>query len=519
MTSASTVVITGQTPGTMTFTQEIDWPTGIQNPNQQYQKYILKFIVTVKPCPSPSSRVRLPNPTVSEGPGTPPSEAPGGPPAPGPNPPAGGGMETINAKPHNITICVGETRQIPEPEPMQGLLPDAEYGPLTPQNSSVASASIHNTMSSASTVFITGLSPGMVTFTQEVLWPTGVQNPHQQYVKIIVTFNVTVKACPSPGHRTSRIPGGVVNVKPTDPPANSDPQYKPAAPQPGDGTGTESGWYVPPAAGPTSEIVVTVADQNQPGPKGFVVLATANDGKKSFWQGVTDAFGRAHLRAPEVAGGLAALTFFRFFDKHAQADSGGTCHIGSPNAHLPDTQPLPQPPTGNPAITEAASSYERGGFSNGDFQLHVRGVDPLDTRVLVDGSPAHVDTNAVSDQSIVGHLHDDVALGRHTISLQSDGVESNRFPADIAELKIDPVPPSKIGEVQTVTSHVIGLPESDNAVAEFDIGGAVVFANGSTHMEVPVKNGIAQIQIRRIGPGNTTLREHIKVAIAGFWSL
>lgn len=371
MTSEATVTITGNSPGQMTFTQEIDWPTGIQNPHQQYQKYVMRFHVTVRLCPQPrvSGRVaRTPAPQVSEGPGTPPSQAPSAPP---PSPPAGG-MEEIHAKPHNVTLCVGQSTSIYEPEPMQGLLPDAEYGPLNPQNSSIASTSMHNTMSSSATVVITGLSPGQVTFTQEVLWPTGVMNPRQQYVKIIVTFNVTVRRCPTP---------------------------------------------------------------------------------------------------------------------------------------------TPRPVARALAVTNASSAYERGGPDNGEFTLVVRGADARNARVLVDGVTSEVDTLSISGGNVVARLHDDIALGRHTIAVESDGVTSTRFPMDVVSVRLDPVPPSDVGQVQTVTAHVEGIPPGDNGVAEFAIGGPVQILTGGTTANVPIENGIARVQIRRTAPGATTLRVHVSVTI------
>ncbi len=515
MTSASTVVITGNNPGDMTFTQEIDWPTGIQNPHQQYQKYIVRFRVKVKLCPSPNPRAHVPptpRPVVSEGPGAVPSEAPspGGPPPP----PPGRGMEVIHAKPHNITLCVGQTTEIYEPEVMQGLLPPADYGSLTPNNSSVASASLHNTMSSEATVVITGLSPGQVTFTQEVLWPTGVMSPRQQYVKIIVTFNVTVRDCATPrpvrAHATP-------SPKPTDPPIPEDPNFSPVQPQPQDGSGSESGWYAPPAAGPSSEITATVEDTTQSGPLTYYVELTDNKQHKTFWRGVTDAAHHLHLRLPEIAGGIAAVMLFDHFDRHGDPDIGGETHVGE--GLTTDTQPVPNAPASNPAITQANSAYERGGSSNGEITLRARGIDPLDTHVVADGNQTQVDTLATSDQSVVARLHDDIGLGRHTFALESDGRTSNRFPADVVAIRIDPVPPSDVGEVQTITAHFDGLPAGDRGVAEFSVGGPVQLMTGGSVAEVPVQDGIARIQIRRIAPGSTFLHVHLKVSIAGFWSL
>gem|GEM_PF-3818786 len=412
-----------------------------------------------------------------------------------------------------------------QPPPMQGLAFEPHYGNPVSASPGVATASRHNTMSSENTIYITGVSPGTTTVTQTIELPTGIQNPYPQYETIIYTFNVTVKACPKPKGPAIKTPTPApvkrVVVKPTDPPVNDDPHFAPATPQPQNGTGTETGWYVPPAAGPDGQIVLTYLSQNGSRQTDYYVAAVDNQGHKTFWRGITDAAGHAHLRVPQIAGGIASLLVFKNFDKDSNPDAGGSCHIGSAAQHIDQTQPIPAVKlTNGPLnVTEAGSAYERDGFNQGVFQLHIRGIDPEDVRVLVDGNPQQADVVAASDQSLVVHLHDDVALGRHTFAVESSGFRSNEYPADIVALRIEPVPPSEPGVTQMIGVDVSGLPPGDAGMADFEVGGASVLSSGGTRGNARVANGRFEIPVVGVRSGQGFLRVHLRVSISGFWSL
>ena len=300
------------------------------------------------------------------------------------------------------------------------------------------------------------------------------------------------------------------------PPIDRDPDYHGAVASAGDGTGNESGNYLPPLAGRGGEITGTVvAPEEQPGPHAFYVATVDANGQRTFFQSVSDAFGHFRLVLPAAAG-LAAVEVFRHFDKNGQPDQGARCQISNQPAHVPDTQPLPHAPAHGPAILEANSSYERGGQGQGLIQLQTRGVNPQHAAVLVDGKPDAVDTLAASERGIVAKLHDDVALGRHAIAVASGSRKTNVFPTDVVTLQFDQAPQLKTGEVQPVTLHVVGVGPGEQATVTFTVSGAATLESGAESVKVPLQNGTASVRIRGVRPGALTIRVLLEVDLPEF---
>ncbi|MBV8172775.1 MAG: hypothetical protein JO219_12685 [Candidatus Eremiobacteraeota bacterium] len=294
------------------------------------------------------------------------------------------------------------------------------------------------------------------------------------------------------------------------PALGNDPNFTAVSPTAQDGSGNDRGVYLPPLAGPSGEIVGTVLADEGSGPVAFYVGTVDGNGATRFWKGVTDHSGRFHLRLPAVAAGVATLLVFKRFDAHGQPDRGASSIISGTPPHLPDSQPVIGYPQGGPAIVEASTSYQRGGFAQGIVQLRTRGVDPERARVLLDGSQSSVDTLAASDISIVGKLHDTAPLGRHMFSVQSGEHRTNGVSSDIIAVSFTPLAPLKQGEVQPLGMRVEGVGR-DPAVARFDVTGAATLADGSTTTTVPLVDGQAQVAIRGERPGQLQIRVTIEV--------
>lgn len=316
---------------------------------------------------------------------------------------------------------------------------------------------------------------------------------------------------PSPTATPTPTPSPSPTPEKTDPPIGEDSQFNPETPHSGDGTGQDGGVYVPPAAGPRSEVTGTVEDPNETGPHSYLILTFDQSGHKTFWRGVTDKLGQLHLRLPDA---VVAFELFRRFDRHGNPDLGAHCDVGNPS-HLAGTQPLPNVPNSNPAIVEGDTAYQQGGADHGVFTLHTRGNDPLDTRVLLDGKPSGVKTLAASNNSVVAQVADDTAQGRHSFAIESGGRRSNAFQADIVSLTAEPLPLSHPGTVETVRVHVNGLPAGDTATMDFQISGSSVLAAGGTKTTVPVVNGVASVQIRGIRAGQALMQFVLNVRLAG----
>lgn len=295
-----------------------------------------------------------------------------------------------------------------------------------------------------------------------------------------------------------------------------DPHYSPAEPAPGDGTGTDAGVYVPPLAGPHAVMVGTIVAPEEPaGPKAFYVGTVDDQGHKQFYQARTDPLGRLRFKLPELAT-IASVLVFRKFDRNGQPDAGGITQVTNEPVHVPNTQPMPHAPGPGPAVTEANTAYERGGAGAGLMQLQVRNVDPVATKVLMDGGAQGVDTLGASDRSVVAKLHDDVPLGPHLMSVQSGALASNAFSADVVRLRFDPFGALKPGEVQPVTLHVDGLPRDQVAKATFTVSFNATLESGGRTTTVPVENGSARIRIRAQQPGKLFISSTLTVDLPDF---
>lgn len=324
-----------------------------------------------------------------------------------------------------------------------------------------------------------------------------------------LTLALAVLAC---SVAASAPPPPTPKPTPTMRPLDRDPAYTAVAPLPGDGTGTESNVILAPISSSRGTLTGTVlpADE-QPGPKALYVGTVDAQGNHKFYKTVTDAAGRFKLKLPTVAGGLAALVAFRHFKKDGQPDEGARCQIVDGDTHLADTQPLAHVPANGPAILEANSAYERGGLGQGLMQMQVRGIDPLRSRILADGSAHDVDTLATADRSIVGKLHDDAPLTKRHIEIESAGKKIGGFDANVVTENFDQLQPLRPGSVQPVNLHVNGLKTQDAAIVIFSVSGAAMLDSGAPSVTVPVKNGVATTNIRATHPGQLFVRARVEV--------
>jgi len=290
----------------------------------------------------------------------------------------------------------------------------------------------------------------------------------------------------------------------------------PEVPQTGNGAATEQ-VFAPNVAGPGSEIVATVIDSNQnldqSGPEDQVtVQIDDNKGQHRFFRLFTDPNGHVNFKLPAYA---AAFELFTHFTADRKAGPAAARCLVDANATVPGTQAVANVPSAGNAITRASSAYERG--TNNLIDLQTRGVDPLRAQVMLNASNANVETVAASNMETKGLISPDAPLGRTSVTVKSGGT-SNAIPADIVQLRADPIGVSETGAVQTVTVHCDGLPPTDPGTMYFQVGGAAVLADGSTTTTVPVQNGIAQVQIRGVHAGAALVRFKLHAQIAGFWT-
>ena len=271
--------------------------------------------------------------------------------------------------------------------------------------------------------------------------------------------------------------------------------------------------YLPEVAGPSSLIMATFEEPGHAGPSDVIVGEVASDGGTRYYKTRTDSL---HHLFFNVAKGVTALVLFKYFDGGKPDKAAVRCAV-SASAPVPGTDAVPHPLERGTAIERAAPAYERGGSSKGLFSLQTRGLDPSQARLTVDGSALHVDTLTASDRSIMGRLHDDVSLGRHVLSLESDGKKANDVTSDVVALRADPLPPLRTGSVAQVTVHVDGLPPTDSATMTFQVGGGAELVDGSTTITVPVRNGVAQCRVRGVRAGTVNVRYHLNARIPGFW--
>jgi hypothetical protein len=290
------------------------------------------------------------------------------------------------------------------------------------------------------------------------------------------------------------------------PTLDADSRYHAVTAQAGDGTGTDSGDFLPPLASTGGAVTGTVWPDTGTGATAFFLGTVDAQGKEIFVRGRTDADGHFDLRVPA---GIIALVLFKHFDKHGVPDQGSTCTIGTPSSRIPDLEPVANVPASGPALLEANTAYQRGGSSDGVFYLHTRGINPYTAQVLVDGRSDKTDVLAASSDSMVGQFHDDVALGRHTIGASSDGRPTNDQQMDLVTFAFRPMGSLKPGQVQDAVLDIQGL-HGDPAVVDFTVTGSAKVAGGGDHRRVPVVNDTATCSVQADTPGpflvNVTVR-------------
>lgn len=289
----------------------------------------------------------------------------------------------------------------------------------------------------------------------------------------------------------------------------ADPRFTHVQAAPQNGSGTDQGTFLPPLA--NQGVITGTVLASEAGPTAFYIATVTSNGDQQIYKGKTDEHGHFHLRIPAIAG-LASLLLFKEFDSQGHPDKGATCQISKQPAHLENTEPVVNVPANGPAIVEANTAYERGGFSGGVMQLHTRGTDALNSKLLLDGSDRGVDTLATSDSSMVGKLHDDVPLGRHRVGAQSGDQRTNEQLADIVTERFDPIAPLRPGQVSTVKLHIDGLG-TDPAQVKWTVGGAASVADGRDTATAPVKDGSCQLDIRAKQPGQLVIRTVLLVSI------
>jgi len=284
----------------------------------------------------------------------------------------------------------------------------------------------------------------------------------------------------------------------------------PTQPVAGDGSTGEVA-YVPDTAGPSSAILATYDDSTQSSArKQLFVEIDDTHGHALFFRAQTDT---AHRLLFAPVNGAARVTLFKSFTRDRKPDAAAVqCEIGSrePVATTPAVANVPR--TG-PAIVEAATSYERGGISQGLVNLQTRDLDPSRARLLVDDSAQLVTTLAASDINLKGRLADDIKLGSHVFSVRSGSSTTNRIRADVVALRADPVAPAQPGALETLTVHVNGLPADHTATLSFSAGGAVQLASGDPTTTVSVHDGVAQIAIRAVHPGSASIGYQLNVTL------
>ena len=297
-------------------------------------------------------------------------------------------------------------------------------------------------------------------------------------------------------------------------------QLRAIKPQSGTGTSNETS-YAPDIAGPGSTIVATFTDPAHPsGPSGQALVAFEDSkGHRTFFRTLSDA---QHHVTFKVAEGAVAVWLFKSFTRDGKPDSAVVKTVISRAADVEGTEPIESIAAHGPAITRAATAYERGGMSKGLISVQTRSNDPTTSRLLVDGSYLPADTVAASDRNVKALLRSTTALGRHRISLVSRNddlmpptvTHSNSVPVDIVALRADPVAPSETGTVETLTVHVAGLPSRDSASMYFSVSGSARLENGGETAQVPVVNGIAQVRIRGEHSGPALIKFHLIARLA-----
>ena len=113
---------------------------------------------------------------------------------------------------------------------------------------------------------------------------------------------------------------------------------------------------------------------------------------------------------------------------------------------------------------------------------------------------------------MLAEVPSEARLGRHLITIVSDGKRSNALPADFITLTPDPLAPSEPGVEETLVVHVDGVGD-DPATMSFDIAGPATLLDGGNRATVPVLAGIAQIRLRGTHAGAALVRFKLHVQI------
>ncbi len=293
----------------------------------------------------------------------------------------------------------------------------------------------------------------------------------------------------------------------------SAPSLEQTGAQAGNGASNETA-YLPDVAGPSSQVVATFSDPDQSGPSGQAFVAFDDrSGHRTFFKTLASA--QHHVVFKVLEGAVAVWLFKSFKGDGTPDDAAVKCAIGG---NVDGTQAISHVASSGPAITRASSAYERGGSANGIVSVQTRGDDPLNSRVLMDGSDANIQTLAASDMSVKARLSDDTPLGRHQFAVQSGGKVSGSFPADVVTLRADPVAGGEPGTVSTLTVHCDGLPPADSGTMYFLVSGSARLEDGSETTSVPVRDGIAQVRIRGTHAGAALVKFKLQARINGFWT-
>jgi len=292
--------------------------------------------------------------------------------------------------------------------------------------------------------------------------------------------------------------------------------FTPVVPTPGN-TASEGHAYLPKVAGPGSSIVATFVDPAQSGPSDVLVTLFTDDGQQHSYRTRTQSDHHLAFAIPTLLAGVLVKEVFlsQGFDDRGRPDPAAARMEVSSDAVVPNTDAIGPPPSTRVAIVRGSSAYERAP-GRGIVDLQVRGVDPSDATLEIDGSTVGISTRAVSNESIEGELDPGVAEGRHVITVLSGGGSSNPMPADVVTLIPHPLPPSEPGTVETLVIECHGLG-SDPATMAIAVSGAATLASGGDQTTVPVVDGVAQVQIRGVRAGAAIARFRLHVRIPGYW--
>lgn len=223
------------------------------------------------------------------------------------------------------------------------------------------------------------------------------------------------------------------------------------------------------------------------------------------------ARGRFVFRLPSDA---VAVRVSQNFNSGGEPDGLVERTVVSNSADVPGTFAIPRSAAAHaPAILRAATVYQ-GGANAEPINLQVRGIDPAHSTILLDGSPGQVELLAASSRAVRGRLVATAPLGRHTLSVESRQRRSNSVPVDLVSLRADPVAPSEVGTVQTVTVHVDGLPPEDRATMSFEVGGSAEALGGGSQAQAQVRDGAASIRVRGVRSGQALIRFHLQADLA-----